>query len=108
MGHPGSGGSRRPRMLWLPTELQLDDVDPRRIACVGARGPHQWFFRQERRISTLDLFGSGYVLLAGPSGRAWCCAAARVSRQLRVPLRAFAVGSSTDTADPAGTWCQTF
>src|SRR5258708_12430520 len=48
----------------------LDEVDPTRLACVGARAPHQWFFRQERRISTLDLFGSGYVLLAAPSRRA--------------------------------------
>jgi hypothetical protein len=89
-------------------EVPVDEVDPTRVACVGARAPHLWFFRQERRISTLELFGSGYVLLAGPSGRAWYCAASRVSRQLRVPLQALVVGSSSSVADPAGTWCETY
>ena len=33
----------------------------------GTRFPHAWIEHQGKRISTLDLFGSGYVLLQGPS-----------------------------------------
>jgi 2-polyprenyl-6-methoxyphenol hydroxylase-like FAD-dependent oxidoreductase len=38
----------------------------------GARAPHVWIEHDGKRISTLDLFGRGYVLLTGPDGRAWC------------------------------------
>jgi 2-polyprenyl-6-methoxyphenol hydroxylase-like FAD-dependent oxidoreductase len=32
----------------------------------GSRAPHVWLERDGQRISTLDLFGRGFVLLAGP------------------------------------------
>ena len=37
----------------------------------GARAPHLWLTRGGERISTIDLFGDGFVLLAGPKGEAW-------------------------------------
>jgi 2-polyprenyl-6-methoxyphenol hydroxylase-like FAD-dependent oxidoreductase len=37
----------------------------------GTRAPHVWLERDGERISTLDLFGRGFVLLAGPEGNAW-------------------------------------
>jgi len=37
----------------------------------GTRAPHVWLERGGRKISTLDLFGRGFVLLAGPEGSAW-------------------------------------
>ena len=37
----------------------------------GSRAPHVWLERNGGRISTLDLFGDDYVLLAGPDGGAW-------------------------------------
>ncbi len=37
----------------------------------GTRAPHVWLDRDGTRLSTLDLFGPGFVLLAGPAGRAW-------------------------------------
>ncbi len=37
----------------------------------GTRAPHVWLDRDGERISTLDLFGRGFVLLAGPEGGAW-------------------------------------
>ncbi|WP_446904346.1 FAD-dependent monooxygenase [Burkholderia sp. YIM B11467] len=36
-------------------------------AQTGTRFPHAWIRRDGRQVSTLDLFGSGYVLLAGPN-----------------------------------------
>lgn len=37
----------------------------------GTRAPHVWLERGGQRISTLDLFGRNFVLLAGPAGDAW-------------------------------------
>jgi len=37
----------------------------------GTRAPHVWLEQDGRRISTLDLFGKNFVLLAGPAGAAW-------------------------------------
>jgi 2-polyprenyl-6-methoxyphenol hydroxylase-like FAD-dependent oxidoreductase len=37
----------------------------------GTRAPHVWIERDGGKISTLDLFGCGFVLLAGPGGSAW-------------------------------------
>ena len=36
----------------------------------GTRAPHYWLERNGERISTLDLFGGNFVLLAGPEGGA--------------------------------------
>ncbi|VWC37794.1 monooxygenase FAD-binding protein [Burkholderia lata] len=37
------------------------------LAQTGTRFPHAWIRRDGRQVSTLDLFGSGYVVLAGPN-----------------------------------------
>src|SRR5438132_9085313 len=36
----------------------------------GSRAPHYWLERNGERISTLDLFGRNFVLLAGPESKA--------------------------------------
>src|SRR4029453_19028605 len=41
----------------------------------------------------LDLFGSGFTLLAGPSGGAWCTAAAEVEHELGIPIDRYRVGA---------------
>src|SRR5215475_5983719 len=38
----------------------------------GSRAPHVVLGRAGTRLSTLDLFGKNFVLLAGTSGAAWC------------------------------------
>ena len=46
--------------------------DPRRsFGRPGSRAPHLWIQRQGKRISILDLFGSGFVLLTGSEGAPW-------------------------------------
>ena len=51
-------------------------ADPRATAGrPGTRAPHLWIQRDGRRVSTLDLFGRSFVVLAGPAGRAWLDAA---------------------------------
>jgi hypothetical protein len=41
----------------------------------GARAPHAWVRKDGERVSTIDLFGNGFVLLAGAKGGAWAEAA---------------------------------
>ena len=61
-------------------------------ATPGARAPHVWLGRPEARLSTLDLFGTGFTLLAGPRGGAWCTHAAEVERELGIPVDRYCVG----------------
>jgi 2-polyprenyl-6-methoxyphenol hydroxylase-like FAD-dependent oxidoreductase len=41
----------------------------------GSRAPHLWVELDGRRMSTLDLFGRHFVLLAAQNGAGWCDAA---------------------------------
>jgi putative polyketide hydroxylase len=41
----------------------------------GARAPHAWVKKDGERVSTIDLVGNGFVLLAGAKGGAWADAA---------------------------------
>jgi len=61
-------------------------------ATPGARAPHVWLGHPEARLSTLDLFGSAFTLLAGPEGGTWCTAAAEVERELGVPIDRYHIG----------------
>jgi len=63
--------------------------DPREtFGRTGSRAPHLWLERggagwldqSGSRLSTLDLFGRAFVLLAGPDGAAWCEAAGKAAR----------------------------
>ncbi|MGR6316982.1 FAD-dependent monooxygenase [Micromonospora soli] len=71
-----------------------DDLvaDPRtRHAESGTRAPHLLLSRDGGKASTLDLFGAGFVLLAGPGGAAWCTAAVTAAAGLGVRLAAYRV-----------------
>ncbi len=61
-------------------------------ATPGARAPHVWLGQPEARMSTLDLFGSAFTLLAAPGGGAWCTAAGEVERELGVPIDRYRIG----------------
>src|SRR6516225_9635162 len=51
-------------------------ADPRETAGrPGSRAPHLWIEKNGKRLSTLDLFGGGFTLLAAPDGGAWSEAA---------------------------------
>jgi 2-polyprenyl-6-methoxyphenol hydroxylase-like FAD-dependent oxidoreductase len=63
----------------------------------GTRAPHLMLERNGARVSTLDLYGRNFVLLAGPEGGAWCAAARRVRN---VPVDAYELGGAGDLADP--------
>jgi hypothetical protein len=61
-------------------------------ATPGARAPHVWLGGSEAKLSTLDLFGTAFTLLAAPGGAAWCTAAAEVERELGVPIDRDCIG----------------
>jgi 2-polyprenyl-6-methoxyphenol hydroxylase-like FAD-dependent oxidoreductase len=58
----------------------------------GSRAPHVLVPRDGARVSTLDLFGNGFVLLAGADGAAWHDAALSAAGQFRVPLDGYVIG----------------
>jgi putative polyketide hydroxylase len=74
----------------------------------GCRAPHVWLERAEQRLSTLDLFGTSFVLLAGQTGTAWCQAATEVAHARHLPLHVFTVGTRGDLIDPDGSWATTY
>jgi 2-polyprenyl-6-methoxyphenol hydroxylase-like FAD-dependent oxidoreductase len=77
--------------------------DPRQsLGRPGSRAPHLWLERNGPRISTIDLFGGGFVLLAGREENGWVLAALEASAALpELPVEVHAVGSD-GLADPSG------
>jgi 2-polyprenyl-6-methoxyphenol hydroxylase-like FAD-dependent oxidoreductase len=73
--------------------------DPRQSrGCPGFRAPHLWLEGTNGPVSTLDLFGRGFTLLAAPNGQAWIDAAAAIAKEFP-DLHAHVVGSA-ELGDP--------
>ena len=70
----------------------------------GGRAPHAWLERDGTRLSTIDLLGDGFVLLAGEDGAIWRDAAVAAAGAAGVPLKAFVVGPRGDLEDPDKDW----
>ena len=68
----------------------------------GSRVPHAWLEREGRRVSTLDLAGSGFALLAGAEAQDWCDAARAAAARLGVEVRVVQMAA----VDPEGSWCR--
>ena len=69
-------------------------IEPTEPACVGSRAPHVWLDIRGERRSTLDLFGSNFVLVTGALGKAWHDAARDVSDALDITLGVAAFGGA--------------
>jgi putative polyketide hydroxylase len=84
-------------------DLGRGHEDPRQsLGRPGSRAPHLWLERDGQRVSTIDLFGRSFALLAGPEGAPWneaARAAARAVPGLR--LEAHLVGGE-HLRDPEG------
>src|SRR4029453_12435571 len=71
-----------------PAIIAEDDVersseDPRESqGRPGSRAPHVWIDKDGHRVSTLDLFGRGFVLLTTGEGAAWVNASRAAARQI--------------------------
>jgi putative polyketide hydroxylase len=81
----------------FPTRLQLDGQP-------GSRVPHVWLEQQGRRVSTLDLCGTSFVLFCGPEGRAWYDIAQKVALELGLALEVYCIGPDGDLRDTEGRW----
>ena len=65
----------------------------------GTRAPHAWVVQDGKRISTIDLFGTNFVLLAGSDGQSWKDAAKTVASVTGFDLEAYSVGTNGDLVD---------
>ena len=73
----------------------------------GSRAPHVWLQRGGEQLSTIDLFGSHFVLLAGRDGDAWRQAIHQIEPSWP-PLIGFTVGGKEDLIDPDGNWHEAY
>jgi 2-polyprenyl-6-methoxyphenol hydroxylase-like FAD-dependent oxidoreductase len=73
----------------------------------GSRAPHVELEREGTALSTLDLFGRAYVLLAGVSGDAWGAGASAAATDLGVPLDGYVVGKD-GLLDPEGVFSDAY
>jgi 2-polyprenyl-6-methoxyphenol hydroxylase-like FAD-dependent oxidoreductase len=73
----------------------------------GGRAPHVWLERDGARVSTIDLFGSGFVLLAGAQGQAWLEAARKLPDDMRRGVEALLIGDGA-IRDPDRQWAATY
>ncbi|MFF8943902.1 FAD-dependent oxidoreductase [Streptomyces sp. NPDC014864] len=89
-------------------------ADPRTLrGRAGTRAPYVVLARDGAPVPTLDLFGSGFVLLAGERGGEWLTAAAAAAAALGLKLTARRVvpgsgGGSGTLADPDGQWAERY
>ena len=73
----------------------------------GARAPHVPVERAGSSLSTLDLFGSAFVLLAAAEGQAWCDGARAAADAREVPLEAYLVGDG-EVRDPGSAFATAY
>ncbi|WP_216897890.1 FAD-dependent monooxygenase [Nocardia alni] len=64
----------------------------------GTRAPHLRITQGDKEISTLDLFGRGWVLLS--EGDSWAAAAAEAAGSTGVPVTFLRIGADVEVTDP--------
>ena len=92
----------------LPDPDDVDDggldIDPRLSrARPGTRAPHVELRRDGASLSTLDLFGAGFVLLTGPDGGEWRAPAQRVAAAAGLDLVTYVVAQDEAAGDAGRT-----
>jgi hypothetical protein len=82
------------------TELIASSVaEYRPTARPGARAPHSWVCLGGERISTIDVYDGGFILLTGPDNAGWVRAADQVRAELAVPVKVLGLGTDLVPAD---------
>jgi putative polyketide hydroxylase len=84
-----------------PNDSRVHDSPRESKGRPGTRAPHLWLQRRREQISTLDLFGRSFTLLAGPEGNAWTEAARDRAKELGIDLEVHKIGENGLT-DPSG------
>lgn len=71
----------------------------------GSHLPHAWVGDQTRRLAMMDLAPyTRFTVITGVAGEAWEEAAARVSRELGVPVEAVVIGPGREVTDLYYDW----
>ncbi len=91
-----------------PVEVANPITDYLPNARPGSRAPHLWLAQDGRQISTLDLFGRGFVLLTGSPASQWSIATRQVAADHGVPLAAYSVGPDGDFGCDPDRWKATY
>jgi 2-polyprenyl-6-methoxyphenol hydroxylase-like FAD-dependent oxidoreductase len=75
-------------------------------ATPGCRAPHLWLGRRDGALSTIDLIGTGFTVLAARDGGAWRAAAAAAADELGTSIDAYLIGGPGlgDRGDFAATY----
>ena len=90
---------RSPAIVAESADVPMHDDPHKSCGRTGSRAPHLWIEAAGKRISTLDLFGQGFVLLAAPGGAAWAAAAEGALKNFSgLNFTTYRVGS--DVRDP--------
>jgi 2-polyprenyl-6-methoxyphenol hydroxylase-like FAD-dependent oxidoreductase len=67
----------------------------------GTRAPHVWVDCHGARISTIDLYGPGFTLIAARHCDNWCSAARQAASQIGAQLTVHQIGRDIDDVDDA-------
>ncbi len=69
----------------------------------GAPIPHAWLQRGNEKVSSIDLCGQGqFTVITGTGGEAWAGAAAKLAKELKLPISAHVIGPKQEVEDPFG------
>ncbi|HUZ31248.1 MAG TPA: FAD-dependent monooxygenase [Xanthobacteraceae bacterium] len=78
-------------------------------AMPGTRAPHVVLQRAGARLSSLDLFGKNFCVLAAADGGPWCDAARTAAADLGLPLDVYRIDrQGTDVSDPEGRFADAY
>jgi putative polyketide hydroxylase len=74
----------------------------------GSRAPYVKLIKDDKTISTLDLFEKNYVLLVGSDGHAWQTEANELAVTQSLPLKNYRIGADGDLIDSKNMWHKTY
>ncbi|MGH6982563.1 MAG: FAD-dependent monooxygenase, partial [Stellaceae bacterium] len=92
---------KSPAILSEPGQDKLHEMPHESQGRPGSRAAHLWVQRNGQRVSTQDLIGTNFALLAAPDGGAWAEAAKKVGG-----IDGFVVGR--DVKDPERKFAEVF
>ncbi len=77
-----------------PPEVADSYSDYVPTATPGCRAPHLWLGRPDAGLSTLDLVGAGFTLLAASDGKEWSGLVEEAERNVGVRIDCYVIGSA--------------
>jgi 2-polyprenyl-6-methoxyphenol hydroxylase-like FAD-dependent oxidoreductase len=74
----------------------------------GTRAPHVVLQRAGTPLSSLDLFGRNFCVLAASAGGIWCDTARAAAAELGIPVDAYRIGRGEEVSDPEGRFADAY